>query len=164
MTKHGGNMALNILIVMGVILIVILAIVAGIGVYYNMQSDKMAQNAEFAAGTVGAALPDGKYDGTATVPMGGWTGKVFDAAAATGKNRFLDGSERYPFEVSKSTSIRDSKKAVLKINYNIAGNPLWLRTVTDEIVQVSPNTYLGKIQIQIIPGLPFTAGYFTLKK
>jgi hypothetical protein len=129
-----------------------------------MQSDKMAQNAEFARGTIPTNLPDGKYDGSATVSMGSWVGKVFDAAAATGKNRFLDGSERYPFEVSKSTSVRDGKKAVLKINYNIAGNPLWLRTVTDEIVEVSPNTYLGKIQIQIIPGLPFTAGYFTLKQ
>jgi len=150
----------------GLAIIILLALITLVGIasYYNMQSDRMPQNAEFAANTVPAQLPNGKYNGVASVSMGTWRGKVFDSIKKTGANWFADGSERYPFEMSVAGSIRDGNKQVVQINYNIPKNPLWLRLVTDEIVEVGPNKFLGKIQIRILPGLPFTAGYFTLEK
>lgn len=38
------------------------------------------------------------------------------------------------------------------------------RRTTDEIVQVESGTYLGKVHLHILPGYPFTMGYFRLEE
>src|SRR3989344_3788857 len=63
-----------------------------------------------------------------------------------------------------NTSWRGKKFDVLKIDYNVKGNPFWLRLIVDEIVQIAPNEYLGKMNLKIIPGFPFGILYFELKK
>jgi hypothetical protein len=34
----------------------------------------------------------------------------------------------------------------------------------DELVETSPEKYLGKLHIQIFPGLSFALGYFSLER
>ena len=72
--------------------------------------------------------------------------------------------ERYPFKTYAGKGLRDKKLDVLKIDYNVDGNPFWLRLIVDEIVEVTPGKYLGKMHIKLIPGFPFTVLYFELKK
>lgn len=149
-----------IFIVVAVVLVVVL-LIAGIVGYYNYQANKRPEQQEFSAGSAGQ-YPSGPYNGTATVGIGSWLGKSFNAAAKTGINRFSDGN-RYAFTTYAGQGLTDNQ-AVIKIDYNQNSNPWWLRLVTDEIVQVGPNEYLGKIQIHAIPGLTLTYGYFRLKQ
>jgi len=119
----------------------------------------------FAGGTYPSPAPDGLYKGRIGRPVS-WLGKKFNAASSTGINVFNDEgaqAERYPFKTSKGMGIHDSKD-VLRIDYNIAGNPFWVRPILDELVQTSPGNYLGKLELRIIPGYPFTLGFFRLTK
>jgi hypothetical protein len=45
----------------------------------------------------------------------------------------------------------------------IAENPWWLRRVLDEIVQVGPDHFLGKVHLRWGP-THLTVGYFELRK
>lgn len=143
------------------IVVVLVLIVAGIVGYFNFQANQRPEQAQFNKGTT-SQNPDGAFNGSATVAIGGWRGKEFNAAAKTGINRFLDGN-RYEFSTYIAKSLTDNQE-VIKIDYDQVSNPWWLRTVTDEIVQVGPNKYLGKIQIHPIPGVTLTYGYFRLEK
>ncbi len=97
-----------------------------------------------------------------------WIGKKFHGANATGINLFHDEKggqvEKYPFITSTGKGLLDKNLDVLKIQYNVKGNSLWLRFIVDEMVEITPNQYLGKMQITVIPGLPFSVLYFDLKK
>ena len=157
-----GKTMLIVMIILGVLLVIVL-VVAGVIGYYNYQADKMPEHAEFAKGTVPAQMPDGPYNGSATVNIGTWRGKQFDRAAKTGINRFSDGNS-YEFTTYVGKGLRDPNEEVVKIDYNQPSNPWWLRLVTDEIVQVGPNEFLGKIHISPLPGVTVTYGYFRLKK
>jgi hypothetical protein len=124
----------------------------------------------FAAGRVPSPALDGLLKGSvpgmAAAPTG-WKGKILDAASATGRNLFeKDGKtvEKYPFRTFATKGLRDPKLDVLRIDYDMAGNPWWLRRIVDEIVQVSPGKYLGKVHLQVLPGIPFTVAYFRLEK
>lgn len=120
----------------------------------------------FASGILPAPLPDGFYAGTAS-PRGQWKGKVFDRANAKGINIFgtRSGAEKeaYPFKTSVGKGLRDSEKDVLKIDYDLEGNPFWLRPALDEVVQVEPGILLGKLHYRLIPGFPFTLTFFRLE-
>jgi hypothetical protein len=151
---------LSLLIVLAIIVIITLLIVGVVG-YYNYRANKMPEQTEFNQGKI-KQYPDGVYNGTATVSIGSWLGKQFNAEAKTGINRFTDGG-RYSFTISLDQSLTDNRE-VFVIDYNQPSNPWWLRVVKDEIVQVGPNEFLGKIQIHPIPGLTLTYGYFRLKK
>lgn len=152
---------MTIIIWIVAIIAVIVLIVLGVVGYFNYQANRQPEQAEFNKGAT-SPLPNGPYNGTATVAMGSWLGKQFDEAKKIGVNRFADGN-RYEFATSVAHSLTDSQE-VIKIDYNQPSNHWWLRLVTDEIVQVAPNEYLGKIQVTLVPGLPFTYGYFRLKK
>jgi hypothetical protein len=69
----------------------------------------------------------------------------------------------YPF-FAAGRGLFDDQMMVLKLDYNIKGNPFWLRCVLDEVVQIGPDHYLGKMHLKIIPGIPFSVLYFELKK
>lgn len=133
---------------------------------WQIQHDSRAKT--FLGGTLPNPKPDGLYSGTVSGQKVSWLGKKFNSASSTGVNVFDDGGaikgERYPFITSVGRGLVDSNLYVLKIDYNIPGNPFWLRFILDEIVQVAPNEYLGKLEVRIIPGYPFALAYFELKK
>jgi len=107
---------------------------------------------------------DGFYKGSITGQTNlSWNGKVFNAQASSGINKIND-SEKYKFKTFTGKGLQDKNLEVLKLEYNIPGNPFWLRTVLDEIVETKPGVYLGKTHVRIIPGFPFTLGYFNLEK
>ena len=71
-------------------------------------------------------------------------------------------TERQPFKTYYGNGLRDKNLNVLVLDYDIPENPFWLRYIRDEIVQVAPNQYLGKLHLRVI-GFAFTLGYFELE-
>lgn len=142
----------------------------------TMQMKKEPNQQEFLRGSVPNPKPDGFYRGQVGFDSR-WVGKKFDAQNSKGVNILKDKSarhnaapgssneyEKYPFTTSVGTGLFDEKLFVLKIDYNIKGNPFWLRWILDEIVQVAPNEYLGKMHLRLLPGFPFSVLYFELKR
>lgn len=96
-----------------------------------------------------------------------WQGKNFDQAKNNGINIIKkDGklNQEFPFKNWEGVGTRDPTVKVFKIDYDIPENAFWLRTVLDELVQVGPGDYLGKMQFVPFKGVVFTVGYFQLKK
>jgi hypothetical protein len=118
----------------------------------------------FTNGTV-MDLPNGFYAGSVAGPPVSWKGKKFDVSHSTGINVLTGPNgnvEKYPFITSVGPGVHDNKQ-VIRIDYDVPQNPLWLRPILDELVEVTPGEYLGKMQLRIIPAFPFTLTYFTLK-
>ena len=166
------------------IIVAIIAVLIVLGVLRTRQLERSANQKVFAGGTVPNPLPNGLYNGTVPGHTVSWLGKKFfatgesasggDAPEGTGINVFapldiklsngVTTSEKYPFKTSVGKGAHDGTLDVIKIDYNIPGNPLWLKPILDEVVEVSPNKFLGKLQLRIIPGYPFTLTYFELAK
>ncbi len=117
----------------------------------------------FLKGTYPSPLPNGFYKGTVQNLNTNWKGKIFDASSSAGVNLFGD-KKVYPFKTYKGKGLQDKNLDVLKIDYNIPKNPFWLRFILDEIVQIDTDKYLGKVHLRLIPGLPFSLGYFRLER
>ena len=146
----------------GILLLIVILVGIAAGFYQTKKVERHANQARFRGGTLPSPLPDGFLKGKEFTGYGkAWRGKVFDRAEQTGINQFTDG-QRYRFKTYPAPGLRDQDRQVLRIDYKQRGNPWWLRFVTDEIVQTDQGHYLGKIHIQVIPGLPFTIGYFEL--
>lgn len=100
-----------------------------------------------------------------------WQGKTFDPAYAQGDNIFTrdslwlartfnlsyrgfvdDGPDTYrafTFRTYSAAGLEDADRPVLKIDYDLPNNPaLTIRRVLDELVQVGPQTYLGKAHVR----------------
>jgi hypothetical protein len=118
-----------------------------------------------------------------------WLGKSFDAEAQRGYNR-LASSARWPakllwpaysttddeharhafdFETAIEPGKADPDVQVLKIDYGpVTSNPrLIIRRIRDELVQIVPDTYLGKILWRSGSGDEATyacVGYFALRQ
>lgn len=121
-------------------------------------------NRRFRNGTVEGVSLNGQYSGSAAV-TGSWQGKRIIGGENRGINVFSKDAgivERYPFTVAKTYGLRDTKREVIQLDYDQAGNPWWLKLITDEVVQVGPNEYLGKVHVRLLPDRPFTIGFFTL--
>ena len=166
------------------IVVAIIVVLIVLGVLRTWQLERSANQKVFAGGTVPNPLPNGLYNGTVPGHTVSWLGKKFfatgesasggDASEGTGINVFtpldmklsngVTTTEKYPFKTYIGKGAHDGALDVIKIDYNIAGNPLWLRPILDEIVEISPGHYLGKLQLRIIPGYPFTLTYFELTK
>lgn len=133
----------------------------------TLQMKKEPNQHDFLHGWAPNPKPDGFYKGHVGFDSR-WVGKKFNAENSAGINVLKDKTgkeyEKYPFVTSVGTGLFDEKVFVLKIDYNIKGNPFWARWILDEIVQTAPNEYLGKMHIRLIPGFPFSALYFELKK
>lgn len=133
----------------------------------TLQMKKEPNQAAFAQGSLPNPRPDGFYRGTIGFETS-WIGKKFFRESSTGINIFKDKqnnqTEKYPFKTYTGKGLFDQNVFVLKIDYNIKGNPFWIKLILDEIVQVAPNEYLGKMHVRIIPGFPFSVLYFELKK
>lgn len=150
-----------------IVIFVILIGIFFIGLYRTWFVLQSPFEKVFVAGSVPDPSPDGFYNGTITEYHGTWKGKNFNAAENTGVNIFLEKGQqvrRYQFKTYTGKGLQDPSIDVLKIDYNIPQNPFWARIVLDEIVQTKPGHYLGKLHVRLIPGLPFTLGYFKLQQ
>ena len=115
-----------------------------------------------------------------------WMGKSFDAAGNKGTNR-LTGSARWPakllwplyrtreapdgrlafdFETAVEKGKAEPAVRVLKIDYEpVTTNPrLVIRQIRDELVELVPDTYLGRILFKVRGGLYANIGYFALRQ
>jgi hypothetical protein len=121
----------------------------------------------FLSGSVPEA-PEGLYRGSIKGREVPWKGKKFKPTDQTGINLFQNKEgtleDRYPFRTYVGKGVKDKKLEVFKIDYNIKGNPLWLRRILDEVVEVEPGKLLGKVHVRWIFGITFTAGFFELEK
>jgi hypothetical protein len=122
---------------------------------------------QFLTGALPLPFPDGAYHGTVPGYRVSWLGKKFNATDHSGINLFTNGkggfSEKYRFKTYTGAGLKDNKVNVVKIDYDIPENPFWLRWILDEIVEVTPGRYLGKMIIRL-PGFSFAPIYFTLAK
>lgn len=143
-----------------------LVLAAGFLGYRHWKTQTGTNEEKFLKGTIPAELPDGLYHGSVTGLKTTWQGKKFDRAKQTGINVFAKNgvtADNYPFKTYVADGLADPQVRVIKIDYNLPSNPLWLRFILDEIVQVAPDEYLGKLHIRT-PLVSIALGYFTLKK
>lgn len=71
--------------------------------------------------------------------------------------------QAFPFRISNGPGIKDPDVQVMKLDYNVSGNPrLTFRRLTDELVYVGEGVYLGKAHFQWYWGRWQTVGYFSL--
>ncbi|MEK7602109.1 MAG: hypothetical protein AAB472_01330 [Patescibacteria group bacterium] len=150
------------------LLICVLGLFVWFGMYRTWQLERSPDQARFLAGTIPQAFPDGLYTGSVPGHKVSWLGKKFDAIHWSGINLFENGSstpsEKYPFVTSEERGLRDTYTNVIVIDYDIEENPFWLRPIRDEIVEIGPGHFLGKLQVRLIPWYPFTLAFFELKK
>ena len=138
-----------------------------LGVYRTWETQHGSNQKLFLDGKIPMPRPDGFYKGKVAGYNGPWMGKSFSNKKATGSNIFLQGGgeiNQYPFTTYVGKGLQDKNLDVLKIDYNISQNSFWIRLILDEVVEVGKNTLLGKIHIRLIPGFPFTIGFFSLQK
>jgi hypothetical protein len=113
-----------------------------------------------------------------------WLGKTFSPTTGTGLNRFTstiatrswlralfprhtpetitpDRLEAFPFRTCIGTGEVDSGVRVLKIDYDFEANPMPIRHILDEVVQIAPGRYLGKVLFRS-SGRYSRIGFFSL--
>jgi hypothetical protein len=145
------------------------AVVAGLIVLGFLRSVTIVKSADqklFMAGQVPQPMPNGLYNGDASI-KGSWQGKEFDSANQKGINLFGTGDKQrriYPFRTWVGKGLTDTSIDVLKIDYDLPTNPFWLRPILDEVVDIGGGVLLGKLQFRLIPNFPFTLIFFRLRK
>ncbi len=147
--------------------------------FRTWQMGRGAENAAFVNGKLPNPKPDGLYRGSVGFKTA-WFGKKFNSQDSKGINVFEDEtnasggvpsgsgkggqSEKYPFITFVGKGLFNPNTFVLKIQYNIKENPWWARYILDEIVEIAPGEYLGKMHLNVIPGFPFSLLYFHLRR
>ena len=149
--------------------LVVIALATGLayGYYRTLLSEGSPKQDAFVKGTFPSRPPAGLLKGSVDGLQVSWKGKKLNAKDHTGINIFAGENseeERYPFKTYLAKGLRDPDLDVFRIDYDLPGNPFWLRRITDEIVQVEKGKYLGKVHLRILPGYPFTMGYFRLEQ
>ncbi len=132
-----------------------------VGLIFTSRTQNDSRQKLFETGKVPNPLPDGDYKGTVTFETT-WKGKSFNRNEQSGINN-TGNSQKYPFKTYVGKGLRDDMD-VLKIDYNISENPFYFRLILDEIVELEDGTYLGKVHLRLLPGVPFTITYFRLEK
>ncbi len=152
---------IKLIIAVGVILL-------ALGFYRTTKTQSGAYQTQFLAGKVPDPAIDGQTIGSADFYTASWIGKKFSAPTNAGINRFKNAagveSEKYPFKTSVGPGLRDTGTQVLKLDYDLPENPFWLRPVLDEVVEVAPGEYLGKMHYRLFGAYPFSIAYFKMKK
>lgn len=115
-----------------------------------------------------------------------WKGKRFDAETGTGDNRMTEWSAplskllwplysmkeakgedkvAFDFQTYVEPGKDDPDLQVMVIDYSgVKSNPrLVIRSIRDELVEIVPGTYLGKILFQLPTGSYSKIGYFALR-
>jgi hypothetical protein len=113
-----------------------------------------------------------------------WLGKSFSPSTGTGLNRFTpttvtriwlrtlfprhrpelmrsDRLEAFPFRTCVSRGELDAGVNVMKIDYDFEANPTLIRHILDELVQIAPGRYLGKVLFRS-GGRYHRIGFFSL--
>jgi hypothetical protein len=70
----------------------------------------------------------------------------------------------YYFKTYVGKGEKDGDTDVFKLDYDMPENPFWIRAILDEVVEISPGRYLGKIHVKVLPGVYVSVGYFGLKE
>lgn len=145
-----------------VVLVILAAVPFSLLLYRNWRVQNSYFQKVFLSGTFPSPLPDGFHIGSIQALDTSWKGKIFEATNSSGINVFGE-RKIYPFKTYKGKGLQDKNLDVLKIDYNVEGNPFWLKFILDEIVQNAPGKYTGKVHLNLIPGLPFSLSYFRLE-
>ena len=144
---------------------------------------------QFIAGNVPTSAPDGFYQGAAHIFFDlqtPWLGKSFAASDNLGFNIFVpkgaallrllmpfykkfsfnkdDNTDAFYFQTRTAAGLKDKELQVIKLDYDAPENPFPIRIILDEIVEIAPEEFLGKIHLKVFPGFYSTIGYFGLKK
>lgn len=159
------------------IILIVIFVIYLVGHFLNWKTLKSPLQKEFSKGKLPISQLNGFYKGdipysrTHQGPIktytSSWKGKKFDSSNSSGinvlgseENKLVD---KYPFKTYSGKGVIDNME-VFKIDYNLPENPLWLKYIVDELVEVSPNHYLGKVNFKFIPGFPVALGFFELEK
>lgn len=144
---------------------------------------------QFVAGNVPQTALDGFYQGTAHIffdKQTPWLGKSFAAADNLGFNIFMPkgaallkilapfykkfnknakgNTDAFYFQTRTEVGLKDKEIDVIKLDYDAPENPFPIRIILDEIVEIAPEQFLGKIHLKVFPRFYSTIGYFGLKK
>ena len=177
--------------ILWIVISIIIAVAAWLVFWWlvNFISEHSGYQKQFSAGTTPNPSPDGFYNGKAHVLFDAdvpWMGKSFDRANELGFNIFTpagasilkiiapfykrytknsDGNTiAYYFKTRTAPGLKDPQINVVKLDYDSPENPFRIRIILDEIVEIAPDEYLGKIHVKVFPGYYSTLGYFGLKK
>lgn len=144
---------------------------------------------QFLGGSKPVSQPAGFYRGTAYL-LGGrpvpWLGKSFEPENDLGFNIFTPrgakllkiltplyrgfrrntegNTEAYYFKTSAGTGFKDERIDTFKLDYDSPSNPFLIRIILDEMVEIKPGEFLGKVHLKVFPGYFATIGFFGLKK
>lgn len=169
-------------------LVAVLAAVLLFGSLITLIVERSPYHQAFVNGRAPNPLPQGFHPGQAHVLLDKpvpWLGKSFDRDQQLGFNIFTplgakilkiaspfypkftvneDGNTRaYYFKTCVGKGKKDANVNVLKLDYAaVRENPLFIRIILDEIVEIAPQQYLGKIHVKMLPGFFVTIGYFGL--
>jgi hypothetical protein len=114
-----------------------------------------------------------------------WEGKSFNSESQVGENRMTEesvvpskliwplysmkhtdeGHRAFDFETYVEAGKDDPDREVLVIDYaNVSSNPrLLIRSIRDELVEIVPGAYLGKVLLKLPTGGYSKIGYFALR-
>jgi len=151
--------------------------------------NRSAFHNQFINGSLPQAAPDGFYQGTAHIffdKQTPWLGKSFVAGDKFGFNIFMPkgavllkilmplykkfstnangDTDAFYFQTRTDTGLKDKAVKVSKLDYDAPENPFPIRIILDEIVEIAPDRFLGKIHLKAFPGFYSTIGYFGLTK
>lgn len=168
--------------------LVFVGVVGIIAAAVSSRMQKATFQDSFARGQVPQPKLNDFYPGISHILFGlpvPWMGKRFTLTPEGGTNlfsrfggaaarlltprykHFVHGSDAtvsgYTFKTATGVGLRDPHVQVLKLDYNLPENPGLIRIIYDELVQVDPGRYLGKVYIQALPGWFLFVGFFELK-
>ena len=174
------------------ILLSIVAVVAAWLGFWSLVSffvNKSKYQKQFVSGHLPEKSPDGFYKGTAHILFDKkvpWLGKSFVAAENLGFNIFTpkgaailkvlspfytrfsknteENTDAFYFQTRAETGLKDNETSVIKLDYDAPENPFPIRIILDEIVEIAPEQFLGKIHLKVFPRFYSTIGYFGLNK
>ncbi|NOS67864.1 MAG: hypothetical protein HOO67_05910 [Candidatus Peribacteraceae bacterium] len=147
------------------LLVTLIVVALALGVGRTVMVQWSGTQKEFLTGSLPSPMPDGFHKGSTAFYQGSWRGKTFNTKTNTGINMMGDPPvPAYPFRTYVTKGLRDTALDVLRIDYDSPENSWYVRRVVDEIVQIAPGKYLGKIHLRVIPGFPFIVGFFRLEK
>lgn len=179
------------MLILWILLLIVIALGAWL-VFWSIVSfvvNKGKYNQQFINGNLPQTAPDGFYQGTAHIFFNlqtPWLGKSFDSPNHLGFNIFTqfgakllkvlapfyqkfrkdeaNNTEAFNFRTRTEAGLKDPNINVIKLDYDAPENPFPIRIVLDEIVEIAPEQFLGKIHLKVFPGFYSTIGYFGLQK